>query len=319
MTSRLDLEPGAKAAQIGVRYQVDALLGRGGMATVYRVTDAATERRMALKQLALPQEPSRRAETVALFEREFHALAQLSHPRVIEVYDYGVDETGPYYTMELLDGGDLRARAPLPVATGVHLAQRRLLVARADPLAPPGAPRRQPRQHLVHPRRRGQAHRLRRAGADGRGDVDRRHAGVRRAGGRAAIGARRPHGSLLVRRDAVLRADGAPAVSGAELLAARGALDAAPVPAPSTLVADVPEALDALVMSLLCAEPAMRPRGAFEVMQRLSAIAGIERDEPLSVSQAYLSTPVIVGRDPRDDGPARRMTSASPAAVAARS
>ena len=54
---------------------------------------------------------------VALFEREFHALAQLSHPRVIEVYDYGVDETGPYYTMELLDGGDLRARAPAAVAS----------------------------------------------------------------------------------------------------------------------------------------------------------------------------------------------------------
>jgi tetratricopeptide (TPR) repeat protein len=51
-------------------------------------------------------------------------------------------------------------------------------------------------------------------------------------------------------------------------------------------------------MSLLCQEPAMRPRAAFEVMQRLSAIAGIESVEPLSVSQAYLSTPTMVGRDP---------------------
>ena len=41
----------------------------------------------------------------------------------------------------------------------------------------------------------------------------------------------------------------------------------------------------------------MRPRAAFEVMQRLSAIAGIESVEPLSVSQAYLSTPVMVGRE----------------------
>jgi hypothetical protein len=41
----------------------------------------------------------------------------------------------------------------------------------------------------------------------------------------------------------------------------------------------------------------MRPRAAFEVMQRLTAIAGIESVEPLSVSQAYLSTPVMVGRD----------------------
>jgi serine/threonine protein kinase len=36
----------------------------------------------------------------------------VSHPQVIEVYGYGVDEAVPYYTMELLDGGDLRERAP---------------------------------------------------------------------------------------------------------------------------------------------------------------------------------------------------------------
>ena len=49
-----------------------------------------------------------------MFEREFHTLAGLKHPRIIEVYDYGVDERGAYYTMELLDGRDLRELAPLP-------------------------------------------------------------------------------------------------------------------------------------------------------------------------------------------------------------
>jgi serine/threonine protein kinase len=49
----------------------------------------------------------------ALFEREFYTLAQLSHPSVIEVYDFGVDDAGPFYTMELLEGGDLSTRAPL--------------------------------------------------------------------------------------------------------------------------------------------------------------------------------------------------------------
>jgi hypothetical protein len=65
---------------------------------------------------------------------------------------------------------------------------------------------------------------------------------------------------------------------------------------PSQFCADVPPALDALVMSLLSLEPALRPRSAFEVMQRLAALAGIERVESEAVSQAYLATPVMLGR-----------------------
>src|SRR5262249_28731292 len=61
----------------------------------------------------LPADGARHKELLSLFQGEFHALAQLAHPRVIEVYDYGVDEAGPYYTMELLDGGDLRGRSPM--------------------------------------------------------------------------------------------------------------------------------------------------------------------------------------------------------------
>src|SRR5262245_7750478 len=100
--------------RIGERYAVSALLGRGGMAQVYRAVDTASAREVALKQLLLPDDATTRADLAALFEREFHTLAQLSHPRVIEVYDYGVTPTGPYYTMELLDGGDLRERSPMP-------------------------------------------------------------------------------------------------------------------------------------------------------------------------------------------------------------
>ena len=65
---------------------------------------------------------------------------------------------------------------------------------------------------------------------------------------------------------------------------------------PSSFDPEIPVALDVLVFSLLSLDPAMRPRSAFEVMQRLSAIAGLDRDEPL-VSQAYLSTPMLVARD----------------------
>ncbi len=297
MGSQVDVTASAHPAQIGVRYQVDALLGRGGMATVYRVTDTATARRMALKQLALPVEPSRRGEMIALFEREFHALAQLSHPQVIEVYDYGVDEAGPYYTMELLDGGDLRARAPLPwrqactllcgVCSSLALIHSRRLVHRdVSPaniwctqegegklidfgaLAPMGEA-----SSIVGTPAFVAPEVLQRLPLDGRTDLF--------SFGATLYFALTGHPPYPARNFSQL----------AELWTLA-------VAAPSTLVADVPEALDALVMSLLCQEPAMRPRAAFEVMQRLSAIAGIESVEPLSVSQAYLSTPIMVGRDP---------------------
>jgi hypothetical protein len=99
--------------EIGTRYQVDRVLGRGGMATVYRATDKTTHKALALKQLS-----AKGPGLLALFEREFQALLELSHPRVIEAYDYGVAEAGPYYTMELLDGDDLRKLSPLPWIPG---------------------------------------------------------------------------------------------------------------------------------------------------------------------------------------------------------
>src|ERR1700755_1325703 len=101
-------------ARVAGRYQLAELLGRGGMAEVYRATDLNSGREVALKRL-LPDQATRHAAVAALFEREFHILAELRHPHVIAVYDYGrADDDTPYYTMELLDGGDLRERAPLP-------------------------------------------------------------------------------------------------------------------------------------------------------------------------------------------------------------
>jgi serine/threonine protein kinase len=84
------------------------------MACVYRAVDRSLSRQVALKQLTVDAAAPERASAAALFEREFHTLMQLRHPHVIEVYDYGVGEDGsPFYTMELLDGGDLRDRTPV--------------------------------------------------------------------------------------------------------------------------------------------------------------------------------------------------------------
>ncbi len=53
----------------------------------------------------------------SMFEREYHTLVALRHPRIIEAYEYGVDAGRPYYTMELLDGQDLREFKHVPYRT----------------------------------------------------------------------------------------------------------------------------------------------------------------------------------------------------------
>jgi serine/threonine protein kinase len=65
------------------------------MAVVYRVHDQVNGRTVALKQLQV-QHSAHAHERSALFEREFHLLAQLAHPRIIEVYDYGIDARAAY-------------------------------------------------------------------------------------------------------------------------------------------------------------------------------------------------------------------------------
>ena len=97
---------GEPAALVGGRYQVEAELGHGGMARVYRVVDQRSGQNVALKQLACTEKlaPTLRA----MFEREYHTLVQLEHPRIVRAFDYGLDARGAYYTMELLEGATAR-------------------------------------------------------------------------------------------------------------------------------------------------------------------------------------------------------------------
>jgi hypothetical protein len=95
---------------IAGRYRVEQLLGQGGMGAVYAVHDLTTDRPLALKRLA----SGASATMAALFEREYHTLAGLRHPCIVEVFDYGRDDDGAFYTMERIDGGDLSQEAPMP-------------------------------------------------------------------------------------------------------------------------------------------------------------------------------------------------------------
>jgi len=94
------------------RYRIDAPIGVGGMASVYRATDLRLEREVAVKVLLpnLAADPA----LAQRFEREALSLAATSHPSVVKVFDVepGDPATGrePFYVMELCDGGSLADR-----------------------------------------------------------------------------------------------------------------------------------------------------------------------------------------------------------------
>jgi hypothetical protein len=92
------------------RYRIESLLGKGGMGSVYAAVDTTSGKRVAIKCT----DAGSSANVLELFKREFHTLHGLRHPNIIEVYEYGSDRAGPFYTMELLEGGDLAGAAPLP-------------------------------------------------------------------------------------------------------------------------------------------------------------------------------------------------------------
>ncbi len=87
------------------RYQVTHLIARGGMATVYRAQDTLLNRAVALKILypELSEDPL----FVERFRREAQAAANLSHPNIVPVFDWGEDSETYFIVMELVDGVSL--------------------------------------------------------------------------------------------------------------------------------------------------------------------------------------------------------------------
>jgi predicted Ser/Thr protein kinase len=86
--------------------EIDKVVGEGGMGVVYRAVQKQLGRTVALKVLspALASDP----QFVERFTREAKALAQLSHPNIVAVYDFGVHEGVPFLIMEFVEGTPLR-------------------------------------------------------------------------------------------------------------------------------------------------------------------------------------------------------------------
>jgi serine/threonine protein kinase len=83
-------------------YKIDALLGEGGMGTVWRAIQVSTSREVALKVTNAQVFGSKRA--LARFEREVELAARLEHPNIARVYDSGIHQKAYYYAMELIKG-----------------------------------------------------------------------------------------------------------------------------------------------------------------------------------------------------------------------
>ena len=296
--------PASAATQMAVvlvagRYRVEHALGEGGMASVWAVRDEAGGRRLALKRLS----KAASATHVALFEREFHILASLHHPCIVEAYDYGQDADGRFYTMELLDGSDVLPRAPMAwaeacrilrdVASALTLLHARRLIhrdlsARNVWLAPDGGVKLIDFGTMATFGRPGEIagtapfiapEALRGQELDQRTDL-------------YSLGALGYF--LLTGRHAF------PARTLAELELAWREL---PRPVSSRVseldrddLPEVPAALESLLDALLSRDPLARPTTAADVIDRLTVIAGLEPDQH-GLVDSYLGSPAFVGRE----------------------
>jgi serine/threonine-protein kinase len=117
-------------------YEVELVLGRGGMGVVFRARHLRLNRPVALKMLlagayAGPHERER-------FQREAEAVASLRHPNIVQVYDVGDTGGRPYFTMELVEGGSLAQKlsgTPQPARAAAALV---VTLARAVQVAHQG-------------------------------------------------------------------------------------------------------------------------------------------------------------------------------------
>ena len=105
------------------RYELEELVGTGGMSTVYRAHDRLLDRKVALKIL---HEHYGTDETyVARFRHEARAVAALSHPNIVTVIDRGDQDGRQFIVFEYVEGENLKRlveRGPAPIATALELA-----------------------------------------------------------------------------------------------------------------------------------------------------------------------------------------------------
>src|SRR5688572_22315151 len=95
-------------ATLDNRFRIDALIGAGGMADVYRASDVVLDRTVAIKLLR-HDTIDEQENLTGRFLREARAVAKIEHPNVVKIYDIGLlGRGGLYLVMEFIKGCSLR-------------------------------------------------------------------------------------------------------------------------------------------------------------------------------------------------------------------
>lgn len=313
--------------RLGDRYELDGVVGRGGMAEVYRARDIRLDRIVAIKTLRA--DLARDHIFQARFRREAQSAASLNHPSIVAVYDTGEDVSEgapvPYIVMEYVDGRTLR---------DLLRADRRLLPERAAELVD-GILR-----ALDYSHRGGIVHRdIKPANImiTRNGDVKVMDFGIARAMADSAatmtqtaqvIGTAQylsPEQARGERVDA--RSDlystgcvlyelltGQPPFTGDSPVAiAYQHVREEPIP-PSQIDPDIPPWADAIVLKAMAKDPAHRYQSAGEMRADIQrAMSGIPTDaQTMAISNNYGSATRTM-QAPRPGGPATQRTTAVPA------
>ncbi len=111
---------------INDRYKINRELGRGGMAVVYEATDLLLDRRVALKMLK--EEYASDEDFIRKIKLEARAVARISHPNVVNIYDISLDDDNYYLVMENIEGENLKdiisRRERIPVIEALDIASQ---------------------------------------------------------------------------------------------------------------------------------------------------------------------------------------------------
>ncbi|MDP9864217.1 MULTISPECIES: Stk1 family PASTA domain-containing Ser/Thr kinase [Streptosporangium] len=314
--------------RLGDRYELDGVVGRGGMAEVYRARDIRLDRIVAIKTLRA--DLARDHIFQARFRREAQSAASLNHPSIVAVYDTGEDVAGgapvPYIVMEFVDGRTLR---------DLLRADRRLLPERAAELVD-GILR-----ALDYSHRGGIVHRdIKPANImiTNNGDVKVMDFGIARAMADSAatmtqtaqvIGTAQylsPEQARGERVDA--RSDiystgcvlyelltGQPPFTGDSPVAiAYQHVREDPIP-PSQIDPDIPKWADAIVLKAMAKDPAHRYQSAGEMRADIQrAMSGMPMDaQTMALANNYGAATRTMQQAPAPGGPATQRTTAVPA------